>query len=241
MTAHEYKPTRKEELFLKYYDKLIWQALYASAHLKLWERLESYKASYLHELNQAPHFFTLTMRAHLDDALLTLSRILDRHEDSLSIWKFLNFVEQNRKIFSDQAFYQRIKENTDFKSLLKSHIPITPEEIREHRQKLGNLEEATNNIRKWRDTVLAHNDREFCIKGKAISKEHPLKVQKLKEVIDTLVEIMNSYSRAYNSSRFLEKFTGEDDIRYVMDFIRFHIQERKKQLEALKNQAASKE
>ncbi len=106
----------KEKLFQKYYDRLILETLHARAHLKLWERLEKYKAtSYIDELNQAPHFFTFTTKAHLDDILLTLSRILDKHEDSLSIWKFLNFAEQkqNLEIFSNEAFSQRMKGKTD--------------------------------------------------------------------------------------------------------------------------------
>ena len=96
--------SQTEEYFQKYYDKLIWETILARARLKLNERLDNYRSSYLKELNQAPHFFNLTMLAHYTDALLTLSRILDPDEDSLSVWKFLNFIEQNRRIFSNQAF-----------------------------------------------------------------------------------------------------------------------------------------
>ena len=236
--------SQAEEYFQKYYDKLIWQTLYARAHLKLWERLESYKSNYLKELNQTPHFFTFTIRAHLDDALLTLSRILDKHEDSLSIWKFLDFVEQNHKIFSNQAFRQRIKGNPHYESLIKSHTPITLKEIEEDRQKLGSLKDTIDNIKEWRDTVLAHIDRKFYLKGKVISRKHPLQAQQLKRVINTLVKILNRYSAAYKSSTFLEKFPGEDDVQHVMDFIRFYIQEQNKQvkiqLEAFRRQAHDK-
>ena len=62
MTTSEYKPNKKEQLFSKYYKELIWETIFARAHLKLSERLEKYKADYLKELNQAPHFFILITR-----------------------------------------------------------------------------------------------------------------------------------------------------------------------------------
>ncbi len=232
--------SQAEDYFQKYYDRLIREILDARAHLKLWERLEKFKATdYIDELNQAPHFFTFTIKAHLEDALLTLSRILDKHEDSLSIWKFLDFAEQNREIFSAQAFHQRMKQKPNYDEYwVKSHTPITLKEINEDRQKLASLEQVISNIKKWRDKLIAHMNRDVITKNKVISKEYPLKLQQLQEVIDTLFQILNRYSAAFKSSSYAEKFVGEDDIQYVMDSIRFKIQERKKRLEALKKQAS---
>lgn len=241
MTADEYKPTKEEQPFLKYYEKLIWQTLYARAHLKLQERLESYKSDYLKELNQAPHFFTFTIRAHLDDALLTLSRILDKHDRSLSIWKFLSFVEQNSEIFSNEAFAQRMSGKSDYYEYqVKSHTPITLQGIEEDRQKLRSLEGTISNIKGWRDKVFAHVDREFHLKGRHASEEYPLQRQQLEEVITALARTINRYSASYQSSTFLEKFPDEDDVQHIMNSIRFHIQERNKQLEAFRKQALTK-
>lgn len=233
-----------EEYFQKYYDRLIWETLHARAHLKLWERLEKFKATdYLDELNQAPHFFTFTTKAHLDDALLTLARILDRRlrHDPLSIWKLLDFVEQNQEIFSTEAFRHRMIEKPNYDEYwTKSHKPITLKEIEEDRQKLASLEHVISNIEKWRDKVIAHIDRKVVTRNKIISEEYPLKLQQLEEVINTLFQILNRYSAAFKSSTFAEKFVGEDDVQNVMNFIRFDIQERKKQLEALKKEALGK-
>jgi len=235
--APEYKPTDIEKLFQEYYDKLILDTIVARAHLKLNERLDNYRSSYLRELNQSPHFFKLTMLAHYEDALLTLSRILDRHEDSLSVWKFLNFVEQNRRIFSNQAFCERRKGNPNYEYLIKSHTTITLKEVDEDRQKLGRLKDTISGIKELRDKKLAHTDRKFYVSGKITTKKYTFERENLYEVIDALVEILNRYSGAYNSSIWAERFLGEDDVQHVMDSIRLQIQERKKQLEALKRQS----
>jgi len=240
--------SQTEKNFQKYYNKLIWETLYARAHLKLWERLEKYRATdYLDELNQAPHFFTFTTYAHFTDALLTLARILDRRlcHDPLSIWKFLNFVEQNQEIFSTEVFHQRMTQKPNYDEYwTKSHKPITLKEIEEDRQKLTNLERVISNIEKWRDKIIAHTDRKVVTRNKIISNEYPLKFQQLEEVIDILFQILNRYSAAFESSSFAREFGGEDDVQFVMDCIRFYIEEHKKQIEAqfeaLKKQASEK-
>ena len=133
-----------------------------------------------------------------------------------------------------------MKNTPYYEDQVKSHIPITPKVIQEDRQKLKNLKETMDSLNGWRNNVLAHNDRQFYIKGKIITEEYHLKQHQLQEVIDTLFKILNRYSHAYNSSIRLEKALGEDDVQYVMDFIRFHIQERKKQIEGLRRQARDK-
>lgn len=226
--------SEKERLFQKYYDRLIMEALHARAHLNLWERFEKYKAtSYIDELNQARYFFNFTIKAHLDDVLVTLSRILDRHKEALSIWKFLSFAEKNREIFSTQAFNQRMIKKPDYdKYWAESHKPITLKEIEEDRQKLGSLEQTVNNLTAWRNKVVAHIDRQFLLSDKIVSEEYPMQLQQLQEVVTTLFPILNRYSGAYNSSSYATSYPGEDDVQFVMDCIRFYIEEHNRQIEA---------
>ena len=85
-----------------------------------------------------------------------------------------------------------------------------------------------------------HSDRRFVRRGKVSAKKYDLQREKLYGVIDTLGEILNRYSRSYNGSNFRLESLGEDDVQTVMDYIRFHIEERKKQLEAFKKQTGNK-
>ncbi len=237
MDASEYKPTDVEKRFLKYYEKLILETIQARAHLKLWERLEGYKSSYLDELNSAPHFFNFTMKAHLDDTLMTLSRILREQNKAFTISKFLDFVEREIKVFSSEAFCHRVKCNPSYDEYwIKSHSPITKEKIEEDRRKLGSLEETITNLITWRDKVLAHIDKGFLESDRKISQEYPLKRQELEKVIQALIDILDRYSGAYDLSSFAEEFPGEDNVQFVMDCIRYYIQEQNKQIETLLKQ-----
>ena len=243
MTNSEYQPTEKEQLFLIYYDKLIKETLHARAHLKLFEKLEDYRTSYQRELKKAKHFFGFTIKAHLDDSLLTLSRILDKRTycDPLTIWKFLNFAEQNLEIFSNKAFSQRMKGKSDYyDSLVESHEPITREEIEEDKQKLNSLENTITNLITWRDKVIAHIDRDYLLSGKRIDEDYPLEIKQLNETIDTVAQTLNRYSQAFHNKSCLKEYLGEDDIQEVMNAIRLSIQERKKQLEEWRKEASAK-
>lgn len=180
-------------------------------------------------MNQAPHFFNLTIKSHSDDAFLTLSRILDKHEKALSIRKFLNFTEQNIDIFTTQAFEQRERHKPNFLEYwIENHKPVTPENIKEDRQKLKSLEHTIDDLITWRDKVLAHTDRKFLLKGIIIPKEHLPQPQRLQEIIEALDNILNRYSLAYDSSTYLVGFPSEDDVQFVMNSIRFHLKELKK-------------
>jgi hypothetical protein len=235
--------SEQEQYFRKYHYKLINEILDARAHLNLWERLEKYKStSYIAEFNTAVYFFTFTQKAHLDDALLTLSRIFDRNKTSLTIWKFLSFAEENIAIFSSQAFIQRMKREPDYekywKNKINSHKQITIQEIDEDKDKLNKLNQILDNLTAWRRKVLAHLDRQFLLSGGIITNEHPLQIQQLHEIIETIFKILDRYLGAFDSSSDDEEISGEDDIQFVMDCLRFYIEEqhrqRKAKIEALK-------
>ncbi|MBN1161881.1 MAG: hypothetical protein JXA17_08040 [Dehalococcoidales bacterium] len=235
MVSSEYQPTKKEMLFLKYYEALIQETMHAHSHLKLWEQLVDHSKDYIDEFNEALHFFRFTIKAHLDDAILTLARILDNNEKSLNIWKFLHYAEQNIEIFSIEAFDRHIKNDQYYNDLMESHSILTLSDIISDRKKLDELKHVIYVLKKWRDKKLAHFDRRFHIKKFNIS----IQLQQIKGVIDALANILNRYSAAYHEKSMSINFVGEDDFMNVLDAIRFQQTEYKKQLEALQNRTSS--
>ena len=230
--------SESEKLFQQYYDRLIVETLHARAHINLWERLEKYKLTeYIDVLNQAQYFFSFTIKAHLDDVLSTLSRIVDKQSDSLTIWKFLNFIEQNLNLFSSQVFQQRMNKDQayiDDKAYWDaSHKDITLKDVNEDRQKLATLQTSIGNLNKWRDKIIAHIDHQFLKSGKIISKEYPLKIEELYKIVDTLFEILNRYSASFRDSTYAKIYPGEDDIQFIMDCVRFYLEEHRRQIQAL--------
>jgi len=228
MIASDRKPDCKEKQFLEYYQRLISEILQADAHFKLWKRLQNYRTDYLEELNQASFFFNFTIRAHLDAALIHIFKFFDKRKDSLSIWRFLDFIEKNLGIFSTESFSQRMVNNEWYETQVNSHIPITFETVQEDRAKLTELECITRSLKTWRDKAIVHINKQFLLDGIDVAKQYPVKVEELEKTITALFGILNRYSRAYNSSTHARSWPGEDDIQAVMDSIRFRIQQERK-------------
>jgi len=219
----EYKLTNTEKKFSKYRKKLIEELTNARAYLNLSQHLVKYWSDNPDELSQAKHFFAFTTKAHLDCAILTLSRILIKSRDSLSIWKFLNFVESNRPVFFTDAFYQRVKHKPNYiEYWVKHHVPITSEEIQQLKKRIEELEELIRRIKGWRDKVIAHLDRTFYLREKRVSQEYPLRTEELQKIIETTLEILNRVSIAYDGKEYNIRIGDEWDIRAVVASIQLY-------------------
>ncbi len=219
MTTSNYEPTLQEKRFLKYHERLVKELQHANLHFSLWKRLENYRADYLKELNQAHVFFRSTIEAHLEAALLHIFRVIDTHKDSVNIWTFLRFCDENQEIFSVEALSQH---RTD---------------IDEDKKKLETLRPITKNLKLWRNKAFAHIDEKFVQDEVDVVKQHPIEIGQVEETITTLFRILNRYLLAYGHPTWLIALPGEDDIQTVMDAIRLMIQEEenriKKELEEL--------
>src|SRR5207245_8728697 len=100
------------------------------------------------------HFFGSTSLGLQELAYLQLGRLLDSHRDSVSIFKFINFVEQNPQLFA----------NAD------------PSEIRrlvqEHRRLLDAVQDEAAKVRPLRDTRYAHGDSMATSQDLASASRH---------------------------------------------------------------------
>jgi len=215
----------KEEKYLKYYHKLIEELLWADLHLKLWGRLIDYTG----QLHVANTFFTVTMKAHLDAALVHLFKIFDTHEDSLSIWKFMKYVDTNTEIFSTESFVRRMAGNTNLDYLLKSHAPVTSTDIEKDKNKLHSKESIIKTLKKRRDKEYSHIDEAILLKIDNAPRQSHLSISEVQDSITAVFEILSRYSTAYDQSTFSRKWLGENDIEEVMAAIQFRLEEQSKQ------------
>jgi hypothetical protein len=187
--------------FREYGIGLVKETVHAQVYLNCWEYLDKYLSSYSDVLKQAPLFFTFTMMAYHDMAILGLAKILDkdRRGESLNIWKFMNFVEQNIKKF-----------NRD--------------DIEKDRKKLFKLQQTINNITAQRDKDIGHIDRAFLLSGNNIAREFPLKPQELRKVIETIFQVLRRYMPTLNPTVYSADYKYDEDLRRVLDSIRLNIE-----------------
>lgn len=234
MTDSNYKPSVQEEQFLKYHQRLIDELRWANMHFKVWKQVRNHTTDYLRELNQASAFFSSTIKAHLDSAVMHLSKILDKHGKALSIWKFLNFVEQNQDIFSMHAFSQHMIAKYGYEvqdrieKRFKLHAPITTETVDEDRRRLNSLNRAIRNLERWRHKQFAHIDMKSVLQGVNITKQYPIQLGKFEEIIKTLHDILDRYSIAYHAVGHSMDMSFESGLKTILTSIRFRNEEERK-------------
>ncbi len=211
-----------EEEFSKYHDRLRHELNNANWHCEIFKYFQKVKEDYLRELNQAPAFFSLTINAHLACTLMRLNKFFDKKEPHLHIHSFLDFIEQNLDIFSNENFEKRLREKGYNERATKHHTGVTPQIVRHHQQELNNL--PISSLRRWRNTILAHIEKDTVLHSVDITKKFPINQKQIENIIDTLHEILNYYSRAYDSSTWLKGIPIERGIQYTLDAIRFKLQ-----------------
>jgi hypothetical protein len=214
-----------EDEFSKYHDKLRSELNTADWHFTVFKYITEVQNNYLKELNQAPAFWSLTINAHLYTVLMCLNRFSDKKEKvkHLHMDNFLDFIEQNLDIFSRQAFERRLRTIDRYDEITaRSYSKVTSEIVNQHRQKLKDL--PISSLRSWRNTVLAHLDKDSVLQGVDITKKFPIKKKQIEEIIDTLDKILNYYSNAFGSSTWVRGLPIQHGIQYTLDAVRFKLQ-----------------
>jgi hypothetical protein len=220
--------TNAEETFVKYHQELRGELNNANWHFTIWKYLQELRGTYHKELNQAPAFFGLTMYAHLLAALVRINKFFDKNEQHLSIRKFLDFIEQNLDIFSNKAFEARMRSKGRYESyIIKGHSEITHQKVEEDRKKVDDLPVA--HIRRWRNTILVHIEEGRVLRGIDIMKKYPVKQRQVDDIINTLDDMLNDYSVAYDDYTWVKGLPIEYGIKTVVDAIRFQITETRRQ------------
>lgn len=157
-----------------------------------------------HRINSARFFFMSSFSASLNESILTLSKLMINHPDSISIYYLLNYAQNNP---SELKF-------------------ATPDKIKQatkdHRLKLDNYNSLLDNIRFQRDKVLAHLDRKHVNDPDFILSNPPLDMNEVEVCYKELHRILNDYNQYFNKSEFYLKNIEEEvneDIEFLLSLI----------------------
>jgi len=224
MIVPNYELAQKEKEFEKYHGRLRKELNHVCWHFTIWKYLQKLRGDYLRELNQAPAFFGLTIDAHFLAIVLGISRLFDKRRDTLTIYEFLDYVEQNLCVFANESYERRLRAKGTYNEIaIRRRINITHNSVAQDRQKVQSL--PIGNIRKWRHKIFAHLAKEIVLSEINVAKEYPVNRGQIDEIIKMLDEVLNQYCAAYDASSWGMGLGGlEGGIQGVVDSIRFKIQ-----------------
>ena len=217
--------TEAEEEFSRYHEKLRRELDIANWHFSVVKHISNIAKDYLQELNQSPSFWWLTRNAHMYSVLMRLNNFFGKEakEKHLHMDSFLVFIGQNLGIFSNQAFEKRLRKEDRYDELAKNHnSEITDEKVERDKQKLRNLPIAS--LKAQRNRILSHINKRDIAQEVDIAKKYPVKTKQVAEIIDTLDDMLNEYSVAFDFSTHEKGLAIEYGIDYILDAIRFKLQ-----------------
>jgi hypothetical protein len=216
---------KAEEEFSRYHDKLRNELNIVNWHFTVLKYIRENQNNYLRELNQSPAFWGLTINAHLFSALTRLNNFFGKKEKEkhLHMYSFLDFVKNNLYIFSKETFERRLRIVNRYDELAANHnCETTKEKVDTDVQKLSNL--PISNLKAWRNKILSHIDKDSIAQNVDITKQYPVKIKQIDEIINTLHDMLNEYLLAFDFSTHSKDLTLEYGIQYILDALRFKLQ-----------------
>jgi len=190
--------------------------------MKLYRHLHEKKADRLEAMNQAPAFFTYVLDAFFTSIIVGTDKLLNdkRKSKEFTLFKYLNFIEQNIKLFSVEAFQKR-KNYPDGHWCLQERESISLNKIKEDRRKIKDMK-FLQSINLRRDKFHVHFDKKYFINPKKVKEDAPLIWNDLDEIEGTLTDIYNRYSVAFDGNFQEFKVLNLFEIDDILDILHEH-------------------
>jgi hypothetical protein len=191
-----------EEIRGKYYtykEFLLNELMHIDSMFELYIYLKNQHVSRLDILNISPAFFGLTENALLESASIRLSRLYDSDKKTVTLKKFVNYVDQNRKMIFDENDQPAIIDN-----------------IVEDKKNFEGFNEKIKSLKEIRDTSLAHNDYCKLEDGFDVWVGKNIVIKDIRDLIAFGAELINNYSRYSCNTAHSINATNKLDVENVL-------------------------
>lgn len=212
--------------FNRLLEALVDELIDAHDHFRLHQDLDAAIPEYQAEFNQSAAFWTFTLSAHMDAALLRLCKAYDLYEGkpSLNLRNFLETIEANLQLFDEPNFRERLKDNAFVDSLAKDSRKPDARQLRKDLESVSNANPLVKNLTFWRHNYLAHRSRTSALNPKAFAGKNPLLFSDIKALIDNGLRIMNRYSSLFSAS--VHTSVPVKDYKYLLNAVRRDLKRR---------------
>jgi len=154
-------------------------------HLFLFKKLFKYFSTNKDVFMLSPTFFAFSRDGHLECGISNLMRLFDTHQDSYSIFAYINYIKSNMKYL-----------------FAENKIGEVKRVIKEHRQLLLEIEGKLKILKTWRDKRLFHLDKEYLGDLNKIFRDYRLNIEDIENLYKIASDILNQYSILFDNQSF---------------------------------------
>jgi hypothetical protein len=225
MFGKELKPLKLEtpEKF-KSFLNVLWDELYwADFYCDIFKEVSRLCNEHKKAVNFSPHFWSFTMRAHCQTALVYLHRIYDQNKDSFNIHRFLLTVREHREIFNSTSVCKRRENDPHADCLIRAIGTLDPVQLDRDVEFSSNANPKVLNLNTWRDKVTFHKDEGELFRQKPFEDEHPLPFTDIDELLEGGFQILNRYSQYFDTQKYNRNNCREwKDMKFVFEALMHH-------------------
>jgi AbiU2 len=155
---------------------LIDELIDAREHFRLQRALNSTITEYQAEYNQSAAFWSLTLSAHMDAALIRLCRAYDLYEGkpSLNLRNLLDTIKVNLHFFDEPNFRKRLKGNAFVDSLASHPRRPDPAQLEQDLRSVSVADPLVKKLIVLRNNFLAHRSRSSAIEAVSFGQQNTI-------------------------------------------------------------------
>lgn len=209
------KKEEPERIFEKYRESLHYEVQRLVSYISLYRHLHERMRDRLNEMNISPAFFQVTIDALFTAIVLWVDKLFGTTSERGFV-NFLSFIENNLKVFSIDELKKR-KCYPDGHWML-NRDPITFQIIQKDRLKIEKLE-SLQKFKLRRDKFHAHFDKKYFFNKTKLGEDAPIKWKDLNNILDTMADILNTYSAAYDGNVYHLKPSNIHDVGRTLDIL----------------------
>jgi len=204
-------PEKFRRFLYKLWDELYW----ANFYYELLKELSQLCQKHTRQVNPARVFWSYTMQAHYQTAMVYLHRIYDQNKESFNLHRFLITVRENREIFDAANVRKRRQGDPHADDLMRAIGELDLLQLDRDIQFSSNDNPKVKNLNAWRDRVTFHNDERELFKQTRFEDENP--APDIDLLIDEGFQILNRYSQYFDTTVYSKGCRDWKDMKFVFE------------------------
>lgn len=149
-------------------------------------------------INFHRYFFFTTKEATRCYLLIELAKFFDQSTQSLTLFKTLEYAENNLSSFSTANFKKNHKDRQIFPELFENYKPLGKEDLNKLRDRLSRNRDKIERLKTYRDKFLAHDDLKKT-PVEITKKDIPVLMKIVKDTVDLLYFKLEFSSNSYKN------------------------------------------
>ncbi len=166
-------------------------------------------------MNIAPAFFQTILNS-LFTCIINWTHNLFSTKSERGLFNFLVFIENNLALLSIEELKRRNQYPDNHWMLEREQISYKT--IKSHRDQIDSIS-SLDSVKTRRDKFHAHFDKDYFFERNKISEDAPITWEDLEKIKETMKDIINTYSAAYDGNVYDLQVVNSYDIDNVLDIL----------------------